>query len=308
MNLDDVQHAACEQFSRRSHQYASSHILADTDDVAKGAEHLDLPPKAQVLDIATGAGHTALYFAEMGHAVTAADLSQPMLERTAEAAAARNLPIRTRQHSAEELPYPESSFHLVTCRVAAHHFSSPERFVAEVSRVLIPGGYFLLIDGSVHDGSPEAEDWLHQVEKLRDPSHRRFLAPATWRELCGVNSLEVKDARIDPLKQPDVEWYFDTADTPLENREAVYNLIRSASAHVRERLQLGEEAGKVVWWWPRLTLVARREAHAGRVPFPAARLEPDHPDTSRPDEPALRRAAEADTRVACTPPFAIPCP
>jgi ubiquinone/menaquinone biosynthesis C-methylase UbiE len=258
MNLDDIQNAAQQQFARRSHQYSAAHILADTDDVAKGAALLELPPKAQVLDVATGAGHTALFFAEMGHAVTAADLAKPMLDRTAEAAAERNLAIETRQHAAEDFPYPDENFDLVTCRVAAHHFSSPDRFVAEVSRVLKPGGSFLLIDGSVHDEAPDAEEWLHRVEKLRDPSHHRFLSPSAWRGLCHAHFLDVQIAQLDPFKQPDLEWYFDTADTSPENRRAVHALVRTAPMEVRTQLGLAEENGKIVWWWPRLTLVARK--------------------------------------------------
>ena len=87
----------------------------------------------------------------------------------------RGLSIETRLHEAETFPYSEASFDLVTCRVAAHHFSDRDAFVREVTRVLKPGGHFLLIDGSIPDGEPVAEEWIHEVEKLRDPSHGRFL-------------------------------------------------------------------------------------------------------------------------------------
>ena len=93
-----------------------------------------------------------------------------MLERAKEAAASRGFKVQTRQHAAEQFPYPDASFDLVTCRVAAHHFSSPENFIRETARVLKAGGHLLLIDGTVPDDEPEAETWLHAVEKLRDPS------------------------------------------------------------------------------------------------------------------------------------------
>jgi ubiquinone/menaquinone biosynthesis C-methylase UbiE len=118
---------------------------------------MSLPSNAIVVDIATGGGHTGFYLASLGHDVTLADLAQPMLERAAKAAAERGLKMQTKQHAAEQFPYPDRQFDLVTCRVAAHHFSSPEDFMRETARVLKPGGWFLLIDGSVEDDQAEAE-------------------------------------------------------------------------------------------------------------------------------------------------------
>lgn len=258
MSLDAVQLAAQAQFAKQSQRYGSGHILADVADVKEALTHVTLPPRARVLDVATGGGHTGLYLASLGHDVTLADLAEPMLERAKATAEERGLRIETRQHPAEDYPYPDASFDLVTCRVAPHHFSSPEKFISETARVLVPGGYFLLIDGSVPDDQPEAEEWIHQVEKLRDPSHHRFLSPRAWSALCEKSGLSVRHCALTPMKQPDLEWYFETAATPPENREQVRALIASASPTVREVFQVAEEDGKTVWWWPRLTLIAQR--------------------------------------------------
>jgi 2-polyprenyl-3-methyl-5-hydroxy-6-metoxy-1,4-benzoquinol methylase len=102
--------------------------LENVEDVRDAVEKLRLPAKARVLDVATGGGHTGLFIASLGHEVTLADIAQPMLERAAQTAAERGLKVETRQHAAEQLPYPDGQFDLVTCRVAAHHFSSPADF------------------------------------------------------------------------------------------------------------------------------------------------------------------------------------
>lgn len=258
MKLDEIQRAAQEQFARQSHRYGPGHILESVEDVRAAIGAMRLPVRARALDIATGAGHTGLFLAGLGHDVTLADIAGPMLKRAAGAAAERGLHVQTRQHAAEALPYPDGSFDLVTCRIAAHHFSSPERFVRESARVLRPGGYFLLIDGSVEDGQREAEEWIHQVEKHRDPSHNRFLTPRAWRRLCEAGSLVVEQSRLYRFKQPDLNWYFDAAGTSPENRRKVLNLIAGAPESARRLFRIGEEQGKIVWWWQRLTLVARR--------------------------------------------------
>lgn len=258
MDLDKVQQAAQEQFARQSHRYGQGHILENVDDVRSALRIISLPAKARVLDVATGGGHTGLLLASLGHEVTLADIAQPMLERAAKTAAERGLTVETRQHAAEQLPYPDAQFDLVTCRVAAHHFSSPGDFIREAARVLKRGGWFMLIDGSVEDDEAEAEAWLHAVEKLRDPSHHRLLTPRAWSKLCAASGLAVQEAELTPFKQPDLNWYFETAATPPENRKKVLELIANVPDSARKLFRLGKENGKIIWWWQRLTLVAAK--------------------------------------------------
>lgn len=245
------------QFDKQSARYGRTHILSDTSDVAEVLQAI-LPQKGAALDVATGGGHTAILLAKAGWSVTASDIAPGMLTECARLAAESGVAVTTCRHTAEELPYPDGSFDLVTCRVAAHHFSSPASFVRETARVLRPGGHFLLIDGSVPDDAPVAERWIHQIEQLRDPSHARFLPPAEWQALCASAGLLVEKVTLTPFKQPDLEWYFATAATSEENREAVRQLIANAPDEARKAFSLSEEDGKIVWWWVRLALLARK--------------------------------------------------
>jgi len=145
---------------------------------------------------------------------------------------------------------------LVTSRVAPHHFASPAKFVTEAARVLKPGGHLMVIDGSVPDDDPETEEWLHKIEKWRDPSHGRLLSRKAWEKLCTDSGLKVVRSELHPFKQPDLQWYFETAATSSENRALVLQAVAEASPHVRKAMKLGEEEGKIIWWWPRLTLLA----------------------------------------------------
>ncbi|HMJ89951.1 MAG TPA: hypothetical protein VK530_09050, partial [Candidatus Acidoferrum sp.] len=126
----------------------------------------------------------------------------------------------------------------------------------ESARMLQRGGALLVIDGTVEDDQPEAEAWSHRVEKLRDPSHNRFITPCHWRRMCESAGLRVTHSGLTPFKQPDLNWYFETAATTPENRAQVLELVRTAPGSARTLFRIGEEDGKIVWWWQRLTLVA----------------------------------------------------
>lgn len=257
-SLDSTQQAAADQFNRQSDRYGKAHILADTRDVAGALEGITAPAGGRALDVATGGGHTALWLVQHGWRVTAGDIAPRMLENAVKLAAESGHAIETRLFPAEEIPFGDNAFDLVTSRVAPHHFSSPEKFIAEVARVLKPGGHFLLIDGSVPDNDPVTEEWLHQVEKWRDPSHGRFLSRATWESLVQRAGLRILRSQLDPFKQPDLEWYFETAATTPENRGKVLEAVRTAPPAVRAAIRLAEDGGRVTWWWQRLTLLAQK--------------------------------------------------
>jgi ubiquinone/menaquinone biosynthesis C-methylase UbiE len=256
--LDPIQRAAQDQFSKQSKRYGKGHILENIEDISEALGFIRLPVRARVLDVACGAGHTGLHLASLGHDVTCADVSREMLDRTRENAGARGLSIKTRQHTAESMPYENAAFDLVTCRVAPHHFSSPAQFVRESARILCPGGWLLVIDGTIPDGEPEAGVWLNRIEKLRDHSHVRLLAPTEWRRLCDEAGLKTAHQWLRQKKQPDLEWYFETASTPEANRKEVLAMIAEAPTRFRELFHLADESGKITWLWPILSLLAQK--------------------------------------------------
>ncbi|HEY5895188.1 MAG TPA: methyltransferase domain-containing protein [Chthoniobacterales bacterium] len=254
--LDPTQLAAQEQFSRQSQRYATGHILENVQDVVAALEFIPLAVPSKMLDVACGAGHTGLHLAALGHDVTLADLSQPMLDRALEGAVRKGVTVRTVQHPAEAMPYADDTFDLATCRIAPHHFSSPASFVREVARVLKPGGRFLLIDGTIPDENPEAGAWLNKLEKLRDPSHARLLPPGEWCQLCKDAGLTVERSTIHLKEQPDIEWYFRTADTSPDNRNAVLEMIDAATPEIVAVYRITTNEGKISWWWPIATVIA----------------------------------------------------
>jgi ubiquinone/menaquinone biosynthesis C-methylase UbiE/glutathione S-transferase len=231
-------------------------LVADVADMEKTVLDLKLRPGSAALDVGTGRGHTALALAARGFQVTACDTSGPHLQEAARLAAERKLPITFHEQGPAPLPYADNSFGLITCRMAAHHFSAPEAFVREATRVLKTYGYLVLIDGTIPDDQVEAQEWMNALERLRDPGHVRFITPNTWRKWCVDAGLTVTRVQVEAFAQPDLNTYFAETDTPPENRRKILELLAKAPASVRELFKIGQQEGRIVWQGRRVTVVA----------------------------------------------------
>jgi ubiquinone/menaquinone biosynthesis C-methylase UbiE len=136
-----------QKFGAAAADYAAFTVHAYGPSLARTVELVAPQLDWQVLDVATGAGHTALAFAPLVKHVLATDLTQEMLEQTRSLVAARGFSnVETARMDAAALAAGDETFDLVTCRHAAHHFPDPAAFVREAWRVLVPGGTFALID------------------------------------------------------------------------------------------------------------------------------------------------------------------
>jgi SAM-dependent methyltransferase len=102
-----------------------------------------LPPHARVLDVACGTGIVARTVAARLHgqgAVTGLDLNPAMLRVARRASEAAGLTIEWVQGDAQALPFPDAAFDLVFCQQGIQFFPDRALAVAEMHRVLAPGG------------------------------------------------------------------------------------------------------------------------------------------------------------------------
>jgi ubiquinone/menaquinone biosynthesis C-methylase UbiE len=105
-----------------------------------------LPPTAQVLEVAPGPGFLSIELAKRGLQVRAVDISKTFVELARRNAAAEGVDARVELGNAAALPVEDASVDFVVCRAAFKNFTEPVKALAEIKRVLRPGGKALLID------------------------------------------------------------------------------------------------------------------------------------------------------------------
>ena len=196
-----------KQFGAHAAAYATSAVHARGASLPRMVEIVAPQRHWRALDIATGAGHVAAALAPHVASVVAGDLTEEMLREAGRLATGRGLDnMTTARLAADALPFADASFDLVTCRIAAHHFPEPGRFVAEVARVLVPGGLVGLVDNVAPDAATSptfpvtereaAAIAYNDFERARDPSHVRALALGEWLGLVGHSGLAVRHVEL----------------------------------------------------------------------------------------------------------------
>jgi len=105
---------------------------------------LNIQKGEKYLDVACGAGSTALPAARAGAIVTGIDLAEYLIEKAREKAQAEDLNCQFEQGDAEELPYADGSFDTVLTMFGAMFAPRPEKVAAELTRVCRSGGRIVM--------------------------------------------------------------------------------------------------------------------------------------------------------------------
>jgi len=194
---------------------------ADYDDKIAGAERgllrgarewIGGRAAGQVLEVAIGTGRSIPFYAD-AVSLTGIDLSPEMLALARARADALGRAVDLREGDAENLPFDDASFDTVVCELALCSIPRPDAAIAEMARVLRPGGRLLLLD---HVGSTFPPLWAVQwlVERVTIPVAGEHFTrrPSPRVEAAGLvveeserrkaGTVELLSARWDPPRSP----------------------------------------------------------------------------------------------------------
>ena len=166
------------------------------------------------LDVATGGGHVARVLRAAGLEVVTIDPAPGMKP--------------TVVSRAEEIPFADSSFDVVACRVAAHHFQDPAGALKEMARV--SRGLVLIADNLYLGEDGEEADVLH------DPTHVRNYSEDEWRRMFDAAGLEIEAYELED-KRIDFEAWLERSGTPDEDRDRIRELLADRVEDGKLRLE-----------------------------------------------------------------------
>ena len=251
------------RFAPTAAAYSRSLVHSDPGALRKAVELVRPRSRDIALDIATGAGHMAMALAPHVSKVIAYDMTEEMLLEAKGNAVTRGLTnLTTKKGVAENLPFPDSTFDIVTVRHAPHHFADVTVAIREMARVAKIGARVIIVDStSPEDASLDCQ-WNH-LETLRDPSHVRNYRPSEWRTIVASAGLHTFFEEVDFCTENGHPMHFEAwtqrMNTPPKAVKELRELFRNAAPALVQALRIQIIDNELLFCVPQISIGAVKQ-------------------------------------------------
>lgn len=183
--------AVRKQFAKTVEAFSKCAVRDTREVLAEKVEFVKPQPTDLALDVACGPGALLLALAPRVHFARGIDLTPEMLHQARAFQLERQLTnVCFECGDAEQLPYPDATFDLVTCQCSLHHMLKPLGPLKDMLRVTKPEGRLVIIDTLSPESDAKFE--LHnRIQSLRDPSHTQSLRLTTFLVIFESLGLEI---------------------------------------------------------------------------------------------------------------------
>ena len=189
-------------------------------------DRLDGKPGDRWLDVGCGTGELAMLAAASGADVTGADLAPALVETARRQAAERGADVTFEVGDAEELPFEDASFDLVSSSVGAIFAPDHARVASELARVCKPGGRLALTAWAT---GGNVDEFFQVIAKYAPPPVPGAGVAAEWGDEDYCRS------RLGD----DFELTFERHDTPwTETPDEIYREMSEAFGPIKTLLSV----------------------------------------------------------------------
>lgn len=199
--------AILSEFTRQSAAFNAAPVMRSAETLQSVVDSVPAAAEGGTwAEVACGPGLVSRALALKVRRIVAIDLTQGMLDvglcATAQAGITN---VAFAKGDALRLPVADGALDGAVTRFSLHHIPVPIRCVAEMARVVRPGGLVVIADHVTTTDAAGAA-WHHEIERLRDPSHWACLTPAALRATGERAGLVLKSERIIPFNLEYEEW------------------------------------------------------------------------------------------------------
>lgn len=220
---DAIDHHArrASSFGRRASDYAAHRPDYPVAAVRWALEPVSTGGPLRVLDLAAGTGKLTGVLCAEGHEVTAVEPDEAMLSELVRL----NHGVRALPGTAERIPLPDGTMDAVVVGQAFHWFD-PEPAMAEIARVLRPGG----VVAALWNADDDQVEWVAELDKVSRSS-------VNTKDLLVNNDLRLPHPRF---SAPEEQVF------PHSQRRTAESLVATISTHSHVLVAPDDERAELV--------------------------------------------------------------
>jgi 2-polyprenyl-3-methyl-5-hydroxy-6-metoxy-1,4-benzoquinol methylase len=195
-----------EEFTHQSRSFGVSSAMTSAETLGALIEAVPQDPSADWIDLACGPGVISRATAARVGSVTGVDLTPAMIEEAERRASEEGIDnVGFAVGDVTALDFDEDSFDGAITRLSLHHIPAPGRVVAEMARLVRPGGWALVSD-IVADQDRDANAWREEIERLRDPSHWACHTSESLGAMAESAGLILEEEKLIPIEIDFDDW------------------------------------------------------------------------------------------------------